>query len=103
MWHTKHSNKVGVLQVVLSAISSATAAAATEPASSPISPKSIFAPVSTPAKSIFDLSIFVLIVTASIFLAVFSLLAYAVVKFRKRQSDGGLEPAQVYGCTQVER
>jgi cytochrome c oxidase subunit II len=65
------------------------------------SPTSIFAPLSTPAQSIFDLSLFVLMVTGLIFIVVFSLLTYAVVKFRKRGADTG-EPAQVYGSTQVE-
>jgi len=67
-----------------------------------LSPTSIFAPVSTPAKSIFGLSIFVLAVTAAIFVVVFTLLAYSVVKFRKRKSDDGREPPQVYGSNQVE-
>ena len=67
-----------------------------------LSPTNIFAPVSTPAQSIFDLSLFVLMVTASIFVVVFGLLAYAVLKFRKRQHDDGREPAQVYGSNQVE-
>ena len=66
------------------------------------SPTNIFAPVSTPAHSIVDLSVFVLIVTAAIFVVVFSLLAYAAVKFRKRGESDGHEPAQVYGSTQVE-
>jgi cytochrome c oxidase subunit 2 len=77
-------------------------AAFAEPASSPLSPTNIFAPMSTPAQSIFDLSRFVLVVTAAIFVVVFSLLAYAVVKFRKRRASDGREPAQVYGSTQVE-
>jgi cytochrome c oxidase subunit II len=67
-----------------------------------LSPTNIFAPVSTPAQSIFDLSIFVLIVTAAVFVVVFSLLAYAVVKFRKRSASDAREPAQVYGSTQLE-
>jgi cytochrome c oxidase subunit II len=66
------------------------------------SPTNIFAPASTPAQSIFDLSLFVLMVTAAIFVIVFSLLAYAVVKFRKKGARDGHEPAQVYGSTQVE-
>jgi cytochrome c oxidase subunit 2 len=66
------------------------------------SPTNIFAPVSTPAHSIVDLSVFVLIVTAAIFVVVFSLLAYAAVKFRKRGESDGHEPTQVYGSTQVE-
>jgi cytochrome c oxidase subunit 2 len=73
-----------------------------EPSRSPLSPTNIFAPVSTPAQSIFDLSRLVLTVTAAIFVVVFSLLAYAVVKFRKRKASDGREPAQVYGSTQVE-
>jgi cytochrome c oxidase subunit II len=66
------------------------------------SPTSIFSPVSTPAKSIFDLSLFVLAVTAVIFAVVFSLLVYSLVKFRKRTDDDGREPPQVYGSNQVE-
>src|SRR5262249_38296187 len=49
-----------------------------------LSSTNIFAPASTPAKSIFGLSLFVLIVTGLIFAVVFTLLAYAVVKFRAR-------------------
>jgi cytochrome c oxidase subunit II len=62
----------------------------------------IFAPASTPAKSIADLSIFVLSITGVIFVVVFALLAYSVVKFRGRAKDAGREPAQVYGSTQIE-
>src|SRR5580698_1847983 len=62
----------------------------------------IFAPASTPAKSIVDLSIFVLVITGIIFLVVFSLLLYSIVKFRGRGLDGGREPAQVYGSMQIE-
>jgi cytochrome c oxidase subunit II len=68
----------------------------------PLSPTNIFAPASTPAKSIFGLSLFVLAVTGAIFLVVFALLLYSVVKFRKRTSDDGREPPQVYGSNQVE-
>jgi cytochrome c oxidase subunit II len=63
---------------------------------------SIFQPHSTPAESIYHLSIFVLAITAVIFLVVFSLLAYALVKFRSRAADTEREPAQVYGSTQIE-
>ena len=77
------------------------AAAFAQSAAPALSPTNIFAPMSTPAQSIFDLSLFVLTVTAAIFLVVFILLAYAVVKFRKRADDGH-EPAQVYGSTQLE-
>jgi cytochrome c oxidase subunit 2 len=63
---------------------------------------SIFSPSSTPADSIYHLSLFVLAVTGVIFVVVFSLLAYAVVKFRRRADDDGREPAQIYGSNQVE-
>jgi cytochrome c oxidase subunit 2 len=62
----------------------------------------IFKPESTPADSIFRLSLLVLTITTVIFLVVFNLLAYSVVKFRKRGGDDGREPPQVYGSNQVE-
>jgi len=68
----------------------------------PSSPTNIFAPASTPAKSIFGLSLFVLAVTGAIFLVVFSLLLYCIVRFRKKRNDDGGEPPQVYGSNQVE-
>ena len=63
---------------------------------------SIFRPQSTPANSIFHLSLLVLAITGAIFAVVFSLLAYSVRKFRQRDGDDGREPAQVYGSNQVE-
>jgi len=68
----------------------------------PLSSTNIFAPASTPAKTIFGLSMFVLTVTALIFVVVCGLLVYSVVKFRGRAIDAGREPAQVYGSTQIE-
>lgn len=62
----------------------------------------IFDPHSTPADSILRLSRFVLIITGLIFVAVVTLLTYAIVKFRARTSDSSQEPAQVYGSTQIE-
>src|SRR5262245_10423453 len=62
----------------------------------------IFAPVSTPAKSILDFSMFVLTITGLIFVVVSVLLVYAIVKFRARGTDPDREPAQVYGSTQIE-
>ena len=67
-----------------------------------MSPTNIFAPASTSAESIFGLSIFVLLTVAAIFVVVFSLLAYAAVRFRSKHRDDRREPAQVYGSTQVE-
>jgi cytochrome c oxidase subunit 2 len=66
-----------------------------------MSPTNIFAPVSTPAESIFGLSVFVFSIVAVIFVVVFALLAYAVVRFRS-QGSHSTEPAQIYGSTQVE-
>ena len=62
----------------------------------------IFKPQSTPADAGYHLSIFVLIITGLIFLVVFLLLAYVVVKFGRRTGEDGREPAQVYGSTQIE-
>jgi len=63
---------------------------------------SIFAPETTPAQSIFDLSMFVLAITGVIFAVVGGLLVYAVLKFRATRDDADREPAQVYGSTQIE-
>ena len=54
---TKHSDKVVALQAFLAIFWSTATAAATKPESSALSPTNIFAPVSTPAQSIFDLSV----------------------------------------------
>ena len=72
------------------------------PAQGPSSPTNIFTPISTPANSIFGLSMFVLAITAVVFVTVFGLLAYSVVKFRHRTVDDNHEPPQVYGSTQIE-
>ena len=63
---------------------------------------SIFSPASTPADSIYQLSLFVMGICAAIFLTVSGLLVYSVVKFRRRADDDGREPAQIYGSNQVE-
>ena len=63
---------------------------------------SIFSPESTPAKSIVDLSTFVLAITGTIFVVVVTLLAYSILKFRANSADVSREPAQVYGSTQIE-
>lgn len=68
------------------------------------SPTNIFAPDSTPARSIYRLSVFVLEITGVIFVVVFSLLLYAAIKFRqgKQDEDTGFEPPQIYGSNQIE-
>jgi cytochrome c oxidase subunit 2 len=67
-----------------------------------MSPTTIFSPASTPARWIFDLSLLVGGVTATIFLVVVGLLTYSVIRFRKRRGDDGREPAQIYGSKQIE-
>ncbi len=62
----------------------------------------IFAPASAPAHDIFRLSMFVLAITAGIFLVVAGLLLYVVVRYRQRAGDDALEPPQVYGSNQIE-
>jgi cytochrome c oxidase subunit 2 len=69
---------------------------------SPFSPTNIFSPASSHAETILQVSNLTLAITALIFVTVFSLLVYAVRKFRRRPDDDGREPAQVYGSTQIE-
>ncbi len=73
-------------------------------ASAPVGsqPTNIFAPVSTPADELYHLSLFDLSVCAGIFIVVFILLVYAVMKFRRRADDDGREPPQIYGSDQLE-
>ena len=65
------------------------------------SPTNIFSPVSTPAHTIYSLSLFVFAITGGIFLVVGSLLVYAIVRYRSRPGDT-TEPPQVFGSTQIE-
>ena len=73
MWDGKNSEIPPGVQILLVVFCAATATAKT--VATPLSPTNIFAPASTPAQSIFGLSIFVLAVTAAIFVVVFILLA----------------------------
>ena len=63
---------------------------------------SIFAAESTPAKSIVNMSEFVLVITGIIFAVVVTLLAYSILKSRANSVTKDREPAQVYGSTQME-
>jgi cytochrome c oxidase subunit 2 len=67
-------------------------------------PTSIFEPAGTPARSIFSLSMLVLAITAAIFLIVAGILAYVLVRYRSRPSNGQgeQEPPQIYGSNQIE-
>lgn len=64
-------------------------------------PGSIFAPHSTPSRQEYSLSLFVLTITALIFIGVSSLLIYSLVRFRARKADN-TEPPQVFGSLQIE-
>ncbi len=98
-WRAIVSRVAGVL-VLLAGVLLAAGLCTASPRDNPV--PSIFEPHSTPAESIRHLSYFVLAVTGVIFLVVFSLLGYVVVKFRSRVADREREPAQVYGSTQIE-
>jgi cytochrome c oxidase subunit II len=94
------SRVAGVVVLIVAVLLAAGLCVANTPTDHPV--PSIFEAHSTPAESIRHLSHFVLGVTGVIFLVVFSLLSYVVVKFRSRVADVEREPAQVYGSTQIE-
>src|SRR5579883_3098539 len=66
-------------------------------AEGPQSTPSIFAPASTPANSIYELSLFVIAITGGIFVTVGSLIAWAAFRFRQHGQDDTSEPAQIMG------
>ena len=99
-WRAVVSRVAGVLVLLAGILLAAGLCVANTPTDHPV--PSIFEPHSTPAESIRHLSYFVLGITGLIFLVVFSLLSYAIVKFRNRVADSKREPAQVYGSTQIE-
>ena len=63
---------------------------------------SVFAPASTPAQSIFGLSVFVFTTAGAVFVVVFSMLVYAVAKFRQRRQDESAGPHQLHGRNPIE-
>ncbi len=83
--------------VILAAILGARAAYAEVPTVT-----NIFRPLSTPAESIYQISILVLVICAAIFLVVAGLLIYTIFRFRQRRNDDEAEPAQIYGSNQIE-
>lgn len=99
-WKAVAARVTGILVILTGVLLAARMCVASPPVDHPI--PSIFDPRSTPAESIRHLSYFVLGITGVIFLVVFSLLSYVVVKFRRRVADAEREPAQVYGSTQIE-
>jgi cytochrome c oxidase subunit II len=95
------NRRLGTSVCCLAALCLGVAKAAAAPGGDPPIPN-IFTPASTPADSIYHLSVFVLATCLAIFLVVFTLLAYSVVKFRQRADDDGREPPQIYGSNQME-
>ena len=93
-------SRVAGIAVLLAGVLLAAGLCTASPHDNPV--PSIFETHSTPADSIRHLSNFVLSVTGLIFLVVFGLLCYVLVKFRSRAGDTTREPAQVYGSTQIE-
>ena len=71
-------------------------------AAAPNGVTNIFTPLSTPAEAVYEISLLVLAICAGIFLIVGGLLAYTIIRFRRRPEDDGREPPQVYGSTQIE-
>jgi len=62
----------------------------------------IFRPLSTPAESIYGLSMLVLAVCVAIFVVVAGVLTYTLIRFRRPASGLDREPPQVYGSNQIE-
>jgi cytochrome c oxidase subunit II len=102
MLKIKSSTLRFVVQTILLLFWSGMAVGASAPGGLSPHGTNIFAPASTPAKSIVNLSVFVLVTTGIIFVVVFALILYTIIKFRARTMDAGREPAQVYGSTQIE-
>src|SRR6201998_1690787 len=98
-WRAVTGRVAGVLVLLVGVLLVAGLCMAT-PLDNPV--PNIFEPHSTPAESIRHLSYFVLGITGLIFLVVFGLLGYVIVKFRSRDAGADCEPAQVYGSTQIE-
>src|SRR5437016_14125848 len=73
----------------------------TAPTVGPATP-SIFAPVSTPAFAIRDLSFLVLAIVTFIFIVVAGVTVYAIIRYRHRPGDDRRDPPQVYGSMQIE-
>jgi len=99
-WKGVVARAAGLLVILTGLLLAVGSCAATPQAEHPVS--SIFDPRSTPADSVNRLAFFILAICALIFIVVFSLLTYVVIKYRESPAGAGHEPAQVYGSTQIE-
>ena len=101
-WAVSGAISVAALISLLALASSSVGATELLSHDGPVSTPSMFAPVSTPAFAIRDLAYFVLGICAVIFVVVGGLLAYSLVRFRRRRGDEAREPPQIYGSNQIE-
>jgi cytochrome c oxidase subunit 2 len=63
----------------------------------------IFRPFATPAAAEREIGVFVISITAAIFIAMCALLIFTMVRFRRKpQDDQRQEPPQIYGSNQIE-
>jgi cytochrome c oxidase subunit II len=99
-WPVLVGRATGILVLLGGILLAANLCNATTPSENAV--PNIVDPHSTPAESIRHLSYFVLVITGLIFLVVFILLTYVIVKFRDKTLADGREPPQVYGSTQIE-
>jgi cytochrome c oxidase subunit II len=99
-WKAVAARVTGILVILTGVLLAARVCVASPPGDHPI--PSIFDPRSTPADTIKHHSHFVLTITGLIFLVVFTLLAYTILKFRQTTANAEREPAQVYGSNQIE-
>src|SRR5580704_10133230 len=99
-WEAVAARVTGIIVILTGVLLAARVCLASPAGDHPI--PSIFDPRSTPADAINQHSHFVLAITGLIFVVVFTLLAYVIVKFRQTTANADREPAQVYGSTQIE-
>src|SRR6266853_1606224 len=99
-WKAVAARVTGILVILTGVLLAVRVCIASPPGDHPI--PSIFDPRSTPADALNQHSHFVLAITGLIFAVVFTLLAYAILKFRQTTANADREPAQVYGSTQIE-
>jgi cytochrome c oxidase subunit II len=64
--------------------------------------QSIFEPVTSPGHQTLSAAMLANLVCTAIFVVVASLIAFTIVRFRRRPDDDNQEPPQVYGSNQIE-
>ena len=104
-WPRLHFNRGAFRALILLLISALwiCASGVLNPAlSNPGQTTNIFRPLSEPAKEITQISLLTVAICTAIFLVVFGLLVYALVRYRHRAGDEATEPPQIYGSNQIE-